>query len=123
MIAIVPEPPLAGRLYAVLIWDGEYPLGSPLGFWEYPGDAVPFCCPEYPMGAAPARAGRISKSGCAVQSLVVVVFAVNAIAGMPIARISMVKTMRALALFRCNLNNVPCSFQKQMMVVSSKTLK
>jgi hypothetical protein len=54
------------------------------------------------IGAAPVCAGRIWKSGCATQSLpvvVVVAFAVDAIPGKLIARMSIVKTMRVLAVF------------------------
>lgn len=101
MIAMVPVPPLVGSLYAVLIWDGEYPVGVvPVACGEYPSDVVPISCGEYPIGAAPACAGRIWKSGCAVQSLAVVVaFAVDAIPEKLITRTSIAKTMKVLALF------------------------
>ena len=51
--------------------------------------------------------GRIWKSGCAVQSLfgVVVAFAVDAIPGKLITRMSIAKTMKVLALFPYSLNN------------------
>jgi hypothetical protein len=110
MIAIVAPEPLVDevRSYAVMIWDGEYPVGLvPVSCGEDTSDVVPFCCEEYPNGAAPFRAGWIWKSGVAVKSLTAVVcaFVVNAMPGEAIARTSIVKKSKALALFSSNLNN------------------
>ena len=75
-------------------------MGRRFELREYASDVVSFCCEEYPIGGAPACAGRIWKSGCAVKSLAIVVaFAVDAIAGKLITRTSIAKTMKALALF------------------------
>ena len=110
MIATVPVPPVDGRLYAASIWEGENPRGSPFCFEGYASDVVPFCCEEYPIGAAPACGERIRKSGCAVTSLTVVAFAVNAIAGKLIARTSVAKTKKAVASFLYDLDIELCSY-------------
>jgi len=74
---VVPAPLVVEvRSYAVMIWFGV-------------SGSVP-----------PAPAGWARKSGCAVQLLAVVAaFAVDAIPGKLIARMSIVKTMRVLAVF------------------------
>jgi len=80
---VVPAPFVVEvRLYAFMIWVGV----SGSGPW--------------------AAAGRAWKSGCAVQSLSdVAAFAVDAIPGKLITRMSIAKTMKVLALFLYCLNN------------------
>ena len=107
MIAIVAPEPLVDevRSYAVMIWDGEYPIGVVLvSCGEYACAVVPFCCEEHPIDAAPACAGWIWKSGVAVKSLAVVAFAVDAIPGKLIAKVSIIKTANVLALFPYSLS-------------------